>query len=93
MRSKGEKEGKRGIIEETQKEPEEVSGEKRRRVWCSKTRRIMGLHREREREDERGCGNIADAHVKHGGEGGRDGKESLAGITKPRDEVRKPLAT
>lgn len=48
---------------------------------------------EGEREDERGCGNIADAHVKHGGEGGRDGKESLAGITKPRDEVRKPLAT
>lgn len=23
----------------------------------------------RERGDERGCGNIADAHVKHGGEG------------------------
>lgn len=50
MRSKGENEGKRGIIEETQEEAEEVLGEKRRRVWCSKTRRIMGLHSERERE-------------------------------------------
>lgn len=74
---------------------EEVSGEKRREgVVFKKHGRSWGYaERGREREDERGCGNIADAHVKHGGEGGRDGKESLAGITKPRDEVRKPLAT
>lgn len=41
----------------------EVLGENEGVVF--KTRRIMGLQREKESADGRSCGNTADAHVKH----------------------------
>lgn len=46
-------------------------GGENKRVWCLKRGSRHCREKERERGDGRGCGNGADAHVKHGGEGGK----------------------